>query len=331
MIECVFTIDYEIYGNGEGSLYELVYKPAESLMKVFQKWNAPFVAFIEAAEIEIIEAEGTDSAIDMVKHQIRDFYENGFELGLHIHPQWYRAQYENERWILDHKEYNLCTLPQERIVQIVDRAIVYLQKVLDITDFTPLSFRAGNWLFKPTQPAANELARRGIKVDSSVFKGGLRHQHKLDYRRAIRNGFYWKFKDHVDVPDPQGTLLELPIFTQMVPFWKMFATRRFLLEKKASSSGQTSTKQKLNRLLDFLRFRHPLKFDFCRMTINELIHMMDTVIREDHKNPESFKPIVAIGHTKELVDLETVDSFLAYLRKKQIPISTFKNVYDKCT
>ena len=28
MIECIFTIDYEIYGNGEGSLQQLVYEPA---------------------------------------------------------------------------------------------------------------------------------------------------------------------------------------------------------------------------------------------------------------------------------------------------------------
>ena len=36
MIESIFTIDYEIYGNGEGSLKEHVYEPAEKLMAVFR-------------------------------------------------------------------------------------------------------------------------------------------------------------------------------------------------------------------------------------------------------------------------------------------------------
>ena len=31
MIECIFTVDYEIYGNGTGALIDLVYEPAKQL------------------------------------------------------------------------------------------------------------------------------------------------------------------------------------------------------------------------------------------------------------------------------------------------------------
>ena len=70
MIECIFTIDYEIYGNGEGSLRELVYEPAQKLISVFNRWNARFVSFVEAAEFQMIETAGTDSGIKLVKEQI---------------------------------------------------------------------------------------------------------------------------------------------------------------------------------------------------------------------------------------------------------------------
>ncbi|MCD4692063.1 MAG: hypothetical protein K8R79_04040 [Calditrichales bacterium] len=327
MIECIFTIDYEIYGNGEGSLRKLVYEPAERLMSIFRKWNVRFVAFVEVAELEMIEAKGTDTAIHLVKNQIRDFYREGFELGLHLHPQWYNARHENGRWLLDYSEYDLCTLPRERINQIVDRSIAYFRDVLGVADFTPLSFRAGNWLFQPTQPVAHVLAERGIKVDSSVFKGGLRHEQKLDYRRALRNGYYWRFTDDTNVPDLQGALLELPIHTQMVPLWNMLTTKRIGMEGKGFSAQ--IGKKKLHRLLDSLRFWHPLKFDFCRMRIKELTRMVNRVIREDQRDPTSFRPIVAIGHTKELVDFETVESFLSYLGQKGIAVSTFEEVYEK--
>jgi hypothetical protein len=329
MIECIFTIDYEIYGNGEGSLRELVFEPADRLMETFMKWNARFVSFVEVAELEIVEANGTDPAIDLVKKQMQAFYRDGFELGLHLHPQWYNAEYENGKWLLDYSEYNLCTLPQKRIFQIIERSIAYFRKVLGIADFTPLSFRAGNWLLQPTRNVANALSERGIKVDSSVFKGGLQHQHKLDYRHALRNGFYWKFDERVDIPDSNGNLLELPIHTQMVPFWKMLTSKRVGLQRKGFTAEQNSM-DKLYRILDFLRFYYPLKFDFCRMTIDELTSMFDAIIREDRKNPESFKPIVAIGHTKDLVDMKTVDTFLSYLYQKGIAISTFKDVYHRC-
>jgi hypothetical protein len=329
MIECIFTIDYEIYGNGEGSLRELVYEPAERLRTIFRKWNAHFVAFIEIGEIEMLEAKGADHAINLVKDQIRDFYKEGFELGLHLHPQWYNSRYEAGRWKLDYREYNLCILPRERIVQIVDRSIDYFRKILGVADFTPFSFRAGNWLFQPTRTTASVLAERGIKVDSSVFKGGLQHQHKLDYRRALKNGHYWTFSDQVDVPDPGGTLLELPIYTQMVPFWRMFTTKRIGLQRKGPSAVQNS-KNRFCRIMDFVRFWYPLKFDFCRMTIDELTRMVDAAIREDQEDPTSFRPIVAIGHTKDLVDFEAVEKFLSYLIQKKIKISTFEEVYPKC-
>lgn len=329
MIECIFTIDYEVYGNGEGSLKHLVYEPAERLKAIFQAQGKRFVVFVEVAELEMIEAKGTDPAINLVKHQIRDFYRQGFELGLHLHPQWYKGEYQDGRWVLDYSEYNLCTLPRDRIVQIVDRSVAYFRKLLDVADFTPFSFRAGNWLFQPTRTVASVLAERGVKVDSSVFKGGLQHQHKLDYRRALKNSYYWTFSDQVVVPDPQGTLLELPIHTQMVPSWKMLTAKRIGLQRKASSVGQIG-KSKLDQLLDLMRFRHPLKFDFCRMTINELTSMFDRVIWGNQQDPESFRPVVAIGHTKDLIDFESVESFLSYLSNKGIPISTFKEVYPKC-
>ena len=329
MLECIFTIDYEIYGDGEGSLRELAYEPAERLLAVFQKWNAKFVVFVEAAELEIIDINGTDPAIDLVKQQIRDFYREGFELGLHLHPQWYNGRYEKGRWLLDDREYNLCALPHERIVQIVEGSLKYLRSVLGKSDFTPLSFRAGNWLFQPTGIAASVLTEKGIKIDSSVFKGGLQHNHGLDYRPALKNGYYWRFQDDVNVHDPNGQMIELPTYSVMVPSWKMITAKRVGMERKDPSSPLGGLK-KFRRYLDFSRFWYPLKLDFCRMTLDELTSMMDKVIREDREDPTVFRPIVAIGHTKGLSDFTTVESFLRFLRERGITISTFGGVYDRC-
>ena len=329
MITCTLTIDYEIYGNGEGSLKDLVYEPAERLMAAFGKRTRRFVPFVEVAELEMIESSRTDPAIELVKQQIRKLYKEGFELGLHLHPQWYNGRYANGKWLLDYGEYNLCTLPRERIVQIVDRSMAYLRNILDEPNFTPLSFRAGNWLLQPTGTVAGVLAERGIKVDSSLFKGGLQHGHGLDYRRAPRNAYYWKFANRVDTPDSQGYLLELPIYTNMIPTWKMFTAKRVNLQQKGSSAVR-SNKSRLYRIADLLRFHYPLKLDFCRMTINELMRMVDKVIRDDQMNPSLFRPIVAIGHTKDLIDFKTVELFLDYLDKQQIDLTTFEDVYPRC-
>jgi hypothetical protein len=173
------------------------------------------------------------------------------------------------------------------------------------------------------------MAELGVKLDSSVFKGGVQRKHKLDYRRATTNGYFWMFREDVALENPDGRLLEIPIYTRQVPFWKMVTAKRLGLQQKSSTSARKS-RRGLDRVLDLMRFQHPLKFDFCRMTLGELISIVETAIRDDRKTPTQFKPIVAIGHTKDLVDFETIETFLAWLKSKRIPISTLQGVYNKC-
>jgi hypothetical protein len=328
VIESIFTLDYEIYGNGTGALQDLVYEPAKLLREIFRKHDARFVNFVEVAEFEKIEAGGSDAAIDSVTRQIRELHREGFEIGLHLHPQWCNAHYEQGSWRLDYAEYNLCTLPQQRIAQIVRGALDYMRYVLDRSDFTPLSFRAGNWLFQPTRSAAGVLSQAGIKVDSSVFKGGVQHQHSLDYRRARENGYFWTFQDDVNHADATGSWIEVPIHTEMVPFWKMRTSKRMSFGNGLGIAGQ-SAQRKWNRARDLLRFRYPLKLDFCRMTMDELTAMVGRVLEEDQRDPETYRPLVSIGHTKDLSDPQTVDDFLGFLKAKGIGVSTFERSYSR--
>jgi peptidoglycan/xylan/chitin deacetylase (PgdA/CDA1 family) len=329
MIVCIFTVDYEIYGNGEGALRELVHEPAERIYNVFAKHGQRFVVFIEVAELEMIDRFKTDSALPSIQEQIKRIYREGHELGLHIHPQWYNAHYEYGRWTLDFNEYNLCVLPRERITQIVDRGIDHFRAILGVPDFRPFSYRAGNWLFQPTRDIAAVLAAKGIRIDTSLYKGGLQRQLGLDYRPASRNGYYWRFTEDVNIPEPEGILLEVPIYTRMVPAWKMAKPKRISLQLK-SPGPMRRTRSRIHRLKGFLRFRQPMKLDFTRMTINELTATMAPVLEDERRNPASIKPIVAIGHTKDLIDAETIERFLSFLEERGILVTTLKEAYNKC-
>jgi hypothetical protein len=328
MIECVFTFDYEIYGNGRGSLRDLVYEPAERLRAVFRKWDVPLVLFVEAAEMEIIGSRGADPAIGLVERQIREFHAAGSEIGLHLHPQWYNARHEGDRWQLDLEEYNLCLLSADRIDRIVERAIAYLRRVLGESEYTPSSFRAGNWLLQPTGAVSRPLAAHGLKVDSSVFKGGRQNRYRLDYRRSLRNGYFWSFSQDVNVPDSGGVLLEIPTFSRMVPLWRMFTSKRIGLQNKAPADP-ARTEGGISRLKDYARLSYPMKLDFCRLSVTEMTGMLERERRLDRDDPGVYRPIVAIGHTKDLLDVETIDAFLSYLQRNSIPVTTLRESYEK--
>jgi hypothetical protein len=326
MIACIFTLDYEIYGNGEGALQDLVLAPAQALRGIFDRFQRRFVTFVEVAELERIEARGTDPAIGPVRDQVRELYEDGFELGLHLHPQWCNARHERGRWLLDYSEYNLCTLPPERIGAILDGALRYLGGIIGREGFAPTAFRAGNWLLQPSHGIARILAERGIRLDSSVFKGARQRAHGLDYRRAPRDDYYWMFGDRVEVPDARGALLEIPTYTKMVPFWRMLgAARRGGARQRGG--GQSERRR---HLLDVARVRYPMKLDYCRRTFPELREMVDDVRAADEHDPARFRPIVAIGHTKDFTDSRSVHCFLSYLLDSGIEVSTFDAVYARC-
>lgn len=330
MIDCIFTLDYEIYGNGSGTLADLVLEPAERLLSIFNKRGDKFVLFPEVAELEMIEAAGTDPDVPAVRRQIRSFHRAGFEIGLHLHSWWYNARHENGEWVLDYSAYNMCALPADRIASMIDRSLAFLRTTVDAGGFTPQSFRAGHLLFQPAPAAAAVLAARGIRLDSSVYKGGVWRQHGLDYRPALRNGYYWRFSADSNVPDPSGSLLEIPVHTRMVPSWTMLTSKRIGLERKAGPASQTG-KKLLTRLRDSARVRRPLKFDYCAMTAAEMKGMLDSVIAEDRKDPGTYRPLVAIGHTKDLVDYSAVEQVLDYLHEKRIGVSTLEDAYARCT
>jgi cysteinyl-tRNA synthetase len=60
-----------------------------------------------------------------------------------------------------------------------------------------------------------------------------------------------------------------------------------------------------------------------------MIRMFDQEMEKDLRNPAIYRPIVAIGHTKDLVDLDTIESFLSYLRAQGVFVSTFRDVHDR--
>jgi hypothetical protein len=157
----------------------------------------------------------------------------------------------------------------------------------------------------------------------------VQHNHHLDYRPALLNvGYFWRFDRDVNQPEPHGPWIEVPIYSDMVAFWKMATPKR--LGMKGGAGGGTrrpSVGQKLGTLRDRMRLFYPLKLDFCRMTLGELTAMMTRIVEEDRKDPETFRPVVAIGHTKDLEDFATVEALLRFLKEKQVTISTFEDIY----
>jgi hypothetical protein len=65
------------------------------------------------------------------------------------------------------------------------------------------------------------------------------------------------------------------------------------------------------------------------MSANETAEVMAAVLEADRREDGFYRPIVAIGHTKDLDDLGTADTLLAFLSQNDISVSTFTEIYPK--
>ena len=131
----------------------------------------------------------------------------------------------------------------------------------------------------------------------------------------------------MNVPDSSGALWEIPIHTQMVPFWEMLGGKRLKLQRKVP--GATHGKPLPHRWRDFLRFRYPRKLDFCRMTFGEMREAIGQVLEDEQARPDEHRLVTAIGHSKDLVDFEAIRRVLDFLRQHAVAVTTFSRVLSQ--
>ena len=323
MLLLIFTLDYEIFGNGEGRLKDLVYEPVVKLNSLFDAYDVKYVNFVEAAELIKIKEYGTDNYIDLVENQLAAMHNSNYEIALHIHPQWFNGKFINNKWSLDYNEYNLSRLDTEKIDSYINLCVEYLKRAVKDESFSPISYRAGGWLIQPSYNISKNLRRNGIIIESSVFKGGYNNYVGLDFRKYPVNKFFWSFSSDVLEEDTEGKLLEIPIYSQMFPIWKMYSKKRVGIHKNMRK--RKDLKYKIFSYLDKIRFKYPQKYDFAKMTFTELKNMLDKLIMIDSDSKDIVKPIVLIGHSKNLIDLNTIEKFLKYVKNNKISITTFKD------
>ena len=54
MQKLIFTLDYEIHGNGDGDPFELMVEPTNRLMDLLDEYGAKLVIFADVAEIQML-------------------------------------------------------------------------------------------------------------------------------------------------------------------------------------------------------------------------------------------------------------------------------------
>lgn len=330
-----FTLDYEIHGNGDGNPYELMVEPTYRLMTLLEKYGQKLTIMADVAEILCFKRYAAETGRDdyhvaEIETQLCDAIKRGHDVQLHVHSSYFKAQYKNGAFDQCIEEYNMAALPIERIDEMVTECVAYLENLLRPVkkDYKVWLFRAANWSMIPTENLYRVLVKHGITHDTSVFKGGVQGGNVCyDYREAYDNLFAYPASVHnINEYDVEGKLVEMPIYTEMRPFWdfvsviRVFRMIRAKFHKhKHSATNEARAKavsaddnRKLS-LKSFFRLS-PLKMDFNQVNSRGLKRMMRNVMRRSAD--KSQVDVVLIGHSKTFVPYneKTLEPFLKWVQ-----------------
>ena len=235
MIKVLFTLDYEIHGNGDGCPYALMVEPTNRLLRQLEAFGARLTIMADVAEIlkfkEHSEKQGQDDChYAKIAHQLQDAVRRGHDVQLHLHASYFNAQFKNQRWEQDWSEYNFAGLPLARLNEVVRTAKRYLEGLLRPVkaDYQCIAFRAANWAVSPSRNVVRALVNNDIQIDTSVFKYGRREGLvQFDYSSAYSSALPWAVdEDDVCARNPRGQLIEFPIYSENRALWAFFTPQR---------------------------------------------------------------------------------------------------------
>ena len=334
------TLDYEIHGNGDGNPIDLMVEPTYRLMDLLEQYGQRLTIMADVAEILCFRRYRDNTGKDdfyvaEIEQQLCDAIRRGHDVQLHIHSSYFNAQWNGVRFDQCIEEYNMAALPYERVREMVGQCVDYLETLLKPikSDYKVWLYRAANWSMMPTPVLYKVLTEFGITHDTSVYKGGCQGGNVCyDYRHAYDNLLSYRASSQdINRYDPHGQIIEMPIYTEMRPFWdfispiRIFRMVRAKFHKHKHNSQQvqntttTIADKNDNRHLSLRSFfvKSPLKMDFNQVNARGLKRMMKNIMRRAKLEHLSHVDIVLIGHSKTFVPYneKTLRPFLQWLEQ----------------
>lgn len=336
----IFTLDYEIHGNGDGDPWKLMVEPTGRLMSMLEKYGRKLTIMADVAEIlafkrYFAETGKDDFHVADIESQLQDAIKRGHDVQLHVHSSWFNAEWDGKSWDQCIDEYNMAALPVERINQMVGQCVDYLYDLLRPVkpDYKVWLFRAANWSMMPTESIYQVLLKHGIIADTSVYKGGIQGGNvSYDYSEAYDCLLSYPADalniNHFAPSNQSGVITEYPIYTEMKPFWSFVSPIRIFRMVRAkfhrhkhSAASQASKGSDINKsdnrhlsIKSFFR-KSPWKMDFNQATGKQLIAAAKR-IKGMRVEDRDVVDVILIGHSKSFLPYNetTLEEFLKWAK-----------------
>ena len=182
----ILTFDYELFGSGKGDVLKHLVAPTDKMLETMQRLGIRATFFIEYLELEAIFKEadsGNPLFIDDAKHikaQLERMVSLGHDLQLHLHPQWYQAQYRQGQWQLNFDWWRFSALPYRTSadgtpgqLDLLLAGKAFLEALIQPlnSEYRCHAFRAGGYNVGFNPQSVKALSAAGFDTESSLCPG----------------------------------------------------------------------------------------------------------------------------------------------------------------
>ena len=181
--------DWEIQGNGLGNVAQLQYLPSLFFMKLARKLGISVTFMVDVAQQLVYLKHGeADPDLRIQKNlwsdTVRLMKSYGFDVQLHLHPQWIAAQRNGDYFKLG-ENWNIGRYPAEAQANLLERSVRYLETLLRPIDpqYEVIAFKGGSWGLQPSEDLLTTLRRLGVRLVMGVRAGMYLPGNGVDYRQ----------------------------------------------------------------------------------------------------------------------------------------------------
>ena len=360
MIDLCFTNDWELYGDGSGDYYEVQHNPTLELLKYLEKNNAGMTFFAEIGQQITFKNSGLEkyqkiaSDGEILLNSALDNPLN--DVQLHIHPQWFFAEFDGNYWKLPDDKWSIGQLTSEKAEELIELGKSYLETILVNHNYKCKVFRAGAYYIEPSSHIIDTLEKHNFIADSSITKGRKVTQY-YDYTDAESNFGVWNVSDVSVKYKGNRQLKEFPIYSKKLfysevlnKFLPKLANKihygvdipqdelDWLLERdrvkeirypRANRTYKKLDNKNLNWYLSKIISNNYIQLDYDYLPASVFVRFLNELL---NKYPNKDMPVISSGHIKDAhtnYNLEKIISIINKNFKNQIKITNFRNILSK--
>lgn len=343
MKHLLFTLDYELYGNGSGDVFEHIIRPTDAILAIAERHNAKLTIFFEVVEYWRLKEQWeagnrmgyASDPIEAMEEQVREAYRKGHDVQLHLHPQWINAEWENGRWMVDNSYWRLSSLPEEQLIPLFTKGKETLEGIIGDPHYRCHVLRAGGYNIQPSAAIVRAMRKCGLTVDSSVYPGAYEQGSlsRYDYRAVPSDLGQWYCADSLEETHGEPTdITELPIvafpvlrlqkYLSVDRLRAIWRNRRSASESFASktATGGGAKSSLLGKIAFF--FGHEAQtWDYCLFSSAMHRSFLKQVRRQEQR-----RVFVLVGHPKSLVSGHGLEYLLRKAEKEEFDFPTISNL-----